>query len=636
MDYRTILGNLAEEPKKLSVEIPDKEIYGQYTFAPEYRRQRLNEPIGNISHKDHLEEIKIVLKIFEKQGYWGTIPNNLSPKFLQHLWYFRNCLEIYDLIVENKIYCRDELYVRCLREGPSFAQMIKKTRAYTFQFHTQIEENDLPLEYIVQEGYTGYDCIFHERYFINWDDTEDIQDWKYSMIEPGEFDTESYSQYVRTLLWDCGIRDYNVKDIVNLIEPVAGKKTVKGEGDKTTLLKNSWNLAEPWKFFAVRRVVPVYTTGTRDTGVPDVETLTGIKLIHLHSRKLSEKIKYSANCDLNTFQNRIARLRKGMWYTHIDFKKYGLTVNRKVGNVILETIGKKHLSIPDTYLRVGEETYKTLRGGGALGWCDPLFAIGVMAILHGLKKANEWNDMDFMVFNDDVEISWGELPFEELELRKERILEELEYFDFILSYRKIFTSRTSVFLEQFSHEERDGLNMDKMQLAVKPYATSLAARYGWKAKLFYAEAHKMVRSALLRELCMNTIKQLFPGEENEPVELGGWTYQRNHMTGLNHALVDASRNQIAFYLKMRKYKEPHLMPKWYQVNLENVERVKQISINQAKTEPIDKTTLELDTPRRLGIEEREALELITHHVQYESDEEEAPPLPRRPPFRDTG
>jgi hypothetical protein len=602
---------------------------------PFYHRLRLEVPLGPIKREEHKQEIRETLNLLMTKGIGFKIPKSWKPLYRQWIAYFRNCLELYDIIAKDKVFDIPELFERCIREGNEFTKFIKNSRSESLQWKECIESMDYS-EY-VHEEYSGYDSILHERYLIYWDDSDEIEDWPYSLIEPDEgFDEPLYKEIVESFLRSIGQSDYDESDDINVIEPVANKMTNKvNDRGETCLLKNTWGADGTGPWYSTRKIVPTNPGSTRDTGVPDIETLNCLKVIHKHARILSESCKHSANCSLEKLQSRISRVKRARVFMHVDFKKFGLTVDRRVGNMILEAIGKEDFKIKNVHLQVGDEVYITKRGGGALGWCDPLFALGVIAILQYISKRYKIN-MDFIVFNDDVEIGFHEPgSYENLMIYKDIILTELVSFGFFISYRKVYLSRMFVFLEEYSYARK--CNMEKSQLAVLPYAKSLSTKMHWKAKFCYSEGYQIVQSIDIKELCMNT----FQGDHtnyDRPFETGGWTRRYDHMSGLNMALVDASWEEISFFLKMSRYKEPHLMPKWECISYTRMVKEKERLISDAIIVRPDPEKVKMEPSKILSEEELDAylLSVTTDSAEY-VEQIPVPRLPpRRPEFRDTG
>lgn len=618
MEYKRLLGNFVSDP------ITDDEVIDvtstHQILEPEFIRPRLGIPTGFISWEENQIDLQKVIWRTIKSGYNNSIPKNINPKLRTHLEYFRNHLDIYDILIKDKVFSKEELWLRSLQEGPSFTDFIKKSRKGSLQQMISIEDNNIKDEYKHPE-YSGYDSILHEAYLPYWDDSASTEDYIYSFIEEGE--NKQIDKLLVKMYEDYAI----VKEHKSILflQPVAGKKSLSDEVNKTTLLKNVWHLNDGpgGRYYGKRVVVPTFPGSTRDTAVPDVYTLGALKILGRAARVISEQLPYSANCSYETLNSRVRRMKRNKIYLHIDFKKFGLTAPRQAINAVIRSYDTPDLQIDTFYLEVDGDVLQTNRGT-ALGWLDSTTAIAIMSILHNLRKKEGWADMDFIVFNDDVEIGFKIDDETELMYRKERILEELEAYGFILSHRKIFYSRMMIFLENYSLRGQVPQAMRKLQLVTKLYAKSLSTPFKWKAKVLHAEAALKVKNIQIREICINSIQERKPEEMYLPVELGGWEYHLDkELIGsrpLNLALEEASVSEISYFLKMRKYKEPHLCPKKEIVNLEVL--YKRLNRNMSESYKPDpkqfKERIMYDPSERLGSDEMEAIQITRPRVENEA------------------
>jgi len=262
--------------------------------------------MGFIPWEPESEGMRDEISSFRKYGF-RPLPKTVKGELRQALVYFRNCLELYDMIVDDKLFTIEELYERSLVEGPAFTKYIKKCRAYSLQAKISLDEV-YEYDYAFEE-YSGYDSIYHERYLPNWDDTATTCDWVYSLLEEDPIDEEyvkdAFKEYLRKIDFDPKLE----QDITRVIESVGSKKTSLNDREgKTTLLKNAWGAGEtgnPW--YAVRRIVPTTSGSTRDTGVPDIDTLVHIKVILKHVRRIAEQDIHSANCPLMDLEKKESR-----------------------------------------------------------------------------------------------------------------------------------------------------------------------------------------------------------------------------------------------------------------------------------------------------------------------------------------
>jgi len=606
MDYNRILGTFVSEPIQ-EWEVSGKPTSGRLIREHEFMRPRLGIPEGMIKWETNKADIEKILCLTRKHGSI-RIPVDINQELRQHVQHFRNCLDAYDIIVRNKVFSIDEIFERCLSEGPAYTKFISKSRQQSLQAMIALDTITTKDCY-VHEEYTGYDSIFHERYLIYWDDTEDVGDWVYSLF-PHENEGEiEFRRIARRLVQKWRWSDMKGDTSVPMIADIAGKVTSKNTSDgKTTALKNSWfpcaDGGRDW--IASRRVVPASGRKTRDTGVPDVPTLCRLKMIHQAVRRISSNCNYSANCDGPTLTKRCERIKNKRRFLHLDFKKFGLTYLRCHPNSLLDLIGLSETKVDNFYLITDRGTVETDRGT-VLGWLDPLVALVSIIILHDLKEKYKWEDMDFIVFNDDIEIGFSTTDESELQLRRGIIIDRFESFGFIMSHRKIFISKMFIFLENYEYP--GDLDMSKKQLIVNQFANSLSTPYTWEAKSNFADGWRFCKDWRLKEICQGSIKNIFGQIEYDlPVELGGWTH---FFSGsLNVGLLEATPNQLAFYFKMSKWKRPTITEKYEYVSYEMLEASKRKTIEDSiKGSVIDRGDLEFDEKNLLSADDKHRLNI---------------------------
>lgn len=609
MDYETLIGNLWD--------LPDKNFVGSwkadYDYEPtDYEKVRGNEVSGTIKFDPTSIDHKDIVNDFIYNGYYSRRAiNKIKNRHLaKHVIAFRCRLDCYYHIAKDPVFPRDEIYYRCLTEGTDFTKFIKKSRAQSLQSKIAIDEPILDEQY-VHEKYSGYDSIINERYLIYWDDLEEVNDWIYSLLPPNEVDEVRFRSIARIFLndikWD---RDDAVLRI-NTLEEMKGSKVYNPVTDKTCYKRDGLTEEHEGFWMAKRRVVPTHPGSTRDTGVPDPITLNRIKMLNQLARQMSEKSVYSLNADIQTVNKRITRLRKRDHYIHVDFKKYGLMFNRRVLNIFLEEAGYPELGIEEFTLVLEGRQVKTKRGG-VLGWFDSMVMHVVSSILHFLRKRHR-GKFDFIIFNDDVEIGTDAGANYALFLR-DTVIRILETFDFIMSHDKIYVSEEMVILEQYHKFNEKELDMQKRQLLVKQFSTSLLTEMPWRAKVMYAIGAAYLDSTYLRERCINTIPYEFCEEEvTWPVEFGGWHFFLE--LGVNVGWREATPEQIDFALALGRFKSPHLTPKSKRIDLSKLAPSIERRHHQAERTSLEMegVMLKFDEPNMMSPEElMYRLEYIDH------------------------
>jgi len=424
MEYEELLGSFVTTPIIDNPVIINNLEYINSDLWEPVRGHKFN---GTVKPNEHNKDVEIALETFFEYGYdkFPAVSNN----FVNVLKTFRTYLDFYHNLIETKIFSRDEIYVRSLRDKLQFTKFIKKSRQASLQNKIALDDVILDEEHIHPE-YTGYDSIIHERYLIPWDDTDDIHDWHYSLIpdEGGKDPSNAINEYLKNI--DVS----KIETFITPFDPYKGSKSTDNAKGKH-YLRDTWTRDTYGPYMATRRVIPTQPGSTRDTGVPDPYTLNKIREINQIARAIGEQKKYIANVPINLLERRLEQMTKCQAYIHLDFKKYGLTFRRDILNCLLKRVGREDLMIDQFILNVDGQSIRTNRGG-VLGWFDSAVAIVVSAII--CDVVNQYNiKTNHIIFNDDVEIGvYGKDAIETAKLLKEVIIEELEDYGFFISHKR--------------------------------------------------------------------------------------------------------------------------------------------------------------------------------------------------------
>jgi len=520
-----------------------------------------------LKHDKHTEDITVLLEYYDKFGYSDRLPRLSNYEFLRHVVKFRAMLDCWEQIPITKVFSKDEIYVRCLKEGPSYVEFIKKARSTTLRGLTSETYCEIEEEYFFPDNYKGYDSIIHERNLIHWDDREDVDDVKYAFMEPPPSRPEFqrvFEDFLETV--KVGISDFDL-DIDQLSE-LKNTKMYDPTTGKSSLMREFFcedvDVTQP--YMAKRCIVLTEPASTRDTGVGDPSTVAKVKLVNKLCRTILERCRHSASAPGPEAQGRLKRVLQRNCYLHLDFKKYGLAFVRELMNMALSIIGHKYaidvsnLLITNFYIDIDGEVYETSRGS-MLGWMDCLNELCVHAILQDL--CSKGLEIDWVSFNDDVEISfWNpeDSYREKAEMVRDLVISEFDSYGILISISKTYASRASIFLEKyFRFDEKYSLDMEKRQLAVRPYARSLVTKYPWKAKIWFAAAHAVWHSEDIASRCILTSKIEFcEMERSAPLYVGGW-YPST--TTLDESLLDQDQKLINLAVELNKLKMPDISSK---------------------------------------------------------------------------
>jgi len=561
MSYNDFIGYLTAPRDSDETLLKERKI-PRTDLANEYDMVRYGLPTGVISFKDtESDRIKLIRHYFS-QGYqtWPALKINLQLR--RHVALLRASLDLWEEFCPTRSFGKEEIYVRCLSEGPAFTNYIKKARSTTLRAKTSETDTAIDEDYYV-DSYAGYNSIIHERYLIHWDDTEDIDDIKYAFLEQNKPIRERrFRNMIKKMFKDFRIDEIEFEDSFDMIASLKNTKMYDPLKKKSFLMREFWtddiDITSP--YFARRVVVPTEPGSTRDTGVGDPSSILKVKQLNKLARSIHEKLPYSANAPGKLSNARYKRVLKKNAFLHLDFKKFGLTFPRPLMNIMIEEIGKvsgidtSHLIIHNFYVEIDGEVYQTARGT-MLGWLDSINCLCVSAILHWLSTEEELG-FDFVTFNDDVEISkrCKSALKETLELLRMAIIAELDSFDIAISIDKTYGSRGSVFLERYAYYNRNyGLDMYKEQLTVASYAKSLVTTEVWQAKFFYSAAELWTKSEYATDRCIDTCPVEFRKEEiTLPLWAGGW---RIPIRGnLDYSLQETDELGYLLGLELSKFK----------------------------------------------------------------------------------
>jgi hypothetical protein len=537
-------------------------------YLSDWEHVRYGEPTGTVKFNEVKADRMKLIRHYFARGYEGW-PREIDPAFRKHVATFRCHLDFWEQFSTSKVFCKDEIYIRCLQEGPAFAEYIKKCRATCLRGKTMETNTEIEEEYF-HDSYTGYNSIIHERYLIHWDASDEVDDIKYAFIPTKQVNKQKFRRYVRDLFNDFKIRDIDPWNEMDMLSELKNTKMYDPINDKTELMRSFWKegIDTNTSYFAKRTIVPIEPGNIRDTGIGDPATILKVKRLNSLARLISERLPYCANAPAKVANNRLLRVLKRNAFLHLDFKKFGLTFPRELMNIVIEEAGAyvgletEDLLIKNFTVQIGTECFDTERGT-MLGWLDGINCLAVCAILHHLIKGGM--EFDFVTFNDDVEIStYAKDVKGKLELIRAAVLGALGAFDILISINKTYGSLASVFLERYCYFDRHyGLDMYKEQLTVKAYAQSCVTKFPWKAKMYFAAAEQWTKSTYATDRCRSTLPVEFDQREfNESLWSGGWFIKMKD--NLDMSLVDAHNDYMTLGSKLGRWRTPNYTQEVYE------------------------------------------------------------------------
>jgi len=550
MSYNDFLGLIKEPLEEDRVLIEQRAIHENK--ESEYEFSRFGIPTGALSFTKETEGRERLIRHFISSGY-STFPSTkLNKNLKKHVAHFRCCLDLWEKLCPVRAMAKEEIYYRCLTEGPDFADWLKKARSTSFRAFTSETNTSIDEDYLIR-NYTGYNCVLSERYLINWDDSDRTDDIRYAFMDPQKIDKERFRMRVKRFFSDFRISEIDFPETFDMIGAMKNSVMHDPKLNKNLLMRSFWSKdINPYQpYYATRRVVPIEAGNVRDTGVGSPSTILKVKQLNMLARTISENVMYCANAPEKVCNARLKRVLQRNAFLHLDFKKFGLTFPRELTNVMIEEIGlvsgidTKHLVINEFFYEIEGEVYRT-SSGTTLGWLDPINCLAVCAILHWLSREEELG-FDFITFNDDVEIGkFIKQDFNNsLELLRLAVVTEIGSFGIPISLDKTFGSRCSVFLERYAYYSQYGIDMYKEQLTVKAYAQSLCTIFPWQAKLFHSAAEMWTKNEYATDRCISTCPVEFRSVEvTTSLWSGGWFIPRKDK--LDYSLVETDR--LGYYL----------------------------------------------------------------------------------------
>lgn len=615
MSYRDIIGFINPDDKD---SINDVLVKRNRNASKGYDFVRLGLPNGAVDFVGTKIDRELLVHHLIHHG-WGSWPYmKIDKQFAKHVALFRSSLDLWEEFSKDKVFSKEEIYHRCLTEGHSFTEYIKECRSTCLRALTAETDTEVDEEYFHAE-YTGYNSIIHEKYLINWNACDEVEDYLYAFIPPREKqrNIEIFRKYLRDMFKEYRIDELDAETEIDMIKGLQPSKIYDPAKGKTFLMRDMWNDSFDARgpYYAKRVVIPVEAGNIRDTGIGEPGSIIKVKMLNMLCRIISERLPHSANADGPTANARLKRVLKKNNFLHLDFKKFGLTFPRRLQNVVIEEIGRvlkvdtSHLIIDDFFLEVDGEALRTERGS-VLGWMDPVGALAVSAILCHLSR--EGLAFDHIIFNDDVEISKSALSDRKttLELLRSATIAELDSWDIPISIKKTYGSRASVFLERYAYFRREySLDMYKEQLTVSAYAKSLVTDEIWHAKMLFAAAWMWTKSEYARDRCMDTCPIEFRKEEIYlPIWAGGWYLPIKGR--LDHSLNQIDRIGLRLGINLSKYKAKLYSSKVGQPSsYAKIERTLEKRINESSSAELVRLTKNID----LNIDE------INEEVEYYSE-----------------
>jgi hypothetical protein len=456
-------------------------------------------------------------------------------------------------------------YIRySLQYGPSFAELLKKIRgAATIKtlasrtiidntkYFDEILNNDLQIIIDLDRKW-DYDSFLNERFLIDYIDEASDLHWSFQPVEEDNDILESFRMAARDLIESYKINDIEVPGNDQYATWINDSVTPSEEGQKInrTLMRELAktgkipSLMEPSKDRPMRfkrSIVPVGPANIRDTWQCYPDTLFSVKRISFLLRQVLDPIPYSAmGHPLKVTKRRKLLKKKDSQYLMFDYKKCGLTVNRKLLEILAEELeavypGKgmdEMLRFRNINLEQEDVTLHPLRGVG-LGNCNEGVTLIQCVVGHMVKHKFGTNSI---FFNDDGVFEIGDNLYRQFSW----IGTILSGLGMILNMKKTFISRNNIFCEDYEIIDKEKFDYSKTQLSLVPFSNCFFSETIGSAKaLFSSIKQGLIGKKIETDNFLSSLVDFYGYEFHKserlwPFEIGGWQYFSE--TSLNEVL----------------------------------------------------------------------------------------------------
>lgn len=499
-------------------------------FGPPHKGKSKLPALGAIRFETYRAQCKTIYKHCSKYGLLAPLPKDIPRVLLNHVEQFLYNLTFWEMIPIGKCLSVVDILYGSLIVGPSYAEWLKKARAFTMQYNITISDSAIPEEYIL-EGWEGYDSIFPETSLIHWE--EEVFDFPFSLKPLKRAVPRFWLEHFENEIIKFGPKELKLYGTTDALRFIKASKCFDPITKKSIFVRDifpSFKNIEKG-FLGKRQVIQALPGGARDAAMASPSTLIKIKLSTEIFLSICQHHPNSGMCDNITQRKRISRLRRGNLFLHFDFKKMGLYAPRGYFILLMEAVQNQYgidmswFDFEDVFILVDEKEVVRTQRGYCLGWMNEGITLVIITLLRQiLSKLHP--KIDFLVFNDDVEIS---IPKElqdrgSLDVLKTLLIQFFEEHDFLCSIKKIFFSRESIFLEDY-YAPDSKFDFRKRSIATRIYAKAAVSSYPFMRKSYLAVASELWNEPSIIDMIISKMPLEFPpsyDELNKPFLLGGF------------------------------------------------------------------------------------------------------------------
>jgi hypothetical protein len=495
---------------------------------------------------------------------------------------FLERLKFFKLLKIKKCICAEEVFYRCLTEGPAFADYLDKCKFYTYKDNISCAVFDTPEEFVL-EGYEGYDSIFPARYLIHWE--EKVDDLPYGLIPETlkPFQIKIFKEWFTSLIKNIEEKELETRSLNQFWSTFKTSQNYNPATDKNLpgyIMYSQIPDKETECMLGKETKINVSPANIRDGVMPSFDDTDPIYEVHHFLSQITNQVAYSGMLrDAARVEKRLDAInRKESLFYMLDIRKCGITMPKSlikaIGEVLLERFPTFHDRIKQ--LDMIRESRVIVNGGCIdlvrgynLGWANEIPTLVQCTLMHGFNKRIEDSKKRFkaLFYNDDSVISeripralrlQNSQSNEVFQLRLsnfayERLSVLVRFFStfLILNRKKIFASyKGFVFCERYFSPINQGIDMTKNSLRGMSLLGALDCYNISHAKYYYNDVFKSLpeefESKHLRYLNEVIIGfwgiEFHKDEVSAPFEIGGWMTEQSY--GLNRVCVSIDEGEF--------------------------------------------------------------------------------------------
>jgi hypothetical protein len=554
------------------------------------RNPRLHLWQGDLSHVEkeifsfpHVEAPKIIhsLKEVPNLKSWN-IPKISDTIFSSELFRLKETALWWESTFPTRVMSAKCLMIRCLSEGPSFAEWLDEGIKYSFRLTCGKAFLTEPREFPEQSDFVwGFDYFFSPYHLIHWE-IPPGDDYKLVFQDPPEIEASLITSLKKVMKQYIKVTDQLPQlDDLDRLKLQTGTKMLTSRGTREFNFQARGKKGTPLTltdtFLYERCFVNKAPHEGRDAFVPDEKTRNSLLLIHKQCGLiLDHPADYITEKSFEKFADYLTG-RSTTYYVMSDQKKCGLTFPLPLIKAFIEVLNelypKEDLSHFQGYLNAwlktdGQSLPSRIRNGVGLGMANEIISFIVACVYQTWKDSNGW-ELDAAFYNDDQVIRYHHdeddmwLPETNLEDILESWNMHMASYGMAIHKKKPFVATSGVFLEIYGRAFGK-FSTDKVTQYVGCLFQSLTCCNITAAKEFVAGVWDSIPATYRHyaEKALNKVISLWgyeftPCEINQPFELGGWI--RTYRGSWNDLLRVASNleGQEQRFISLLRVKKPY-------------------------------------------------------------------------------